>query len=100
MPTKSPAQQTNVYGTVTRVDDETPGGTIIVWVTASTWQSEPIAIEFRTQGEFAKTMHDMMEAKLAERALALEVGQEVTISYYLMSKGESPWRRGSGLNNP
>jgi hypothetical protein len=100
VPTKSPALQTNVYGTVTRVDDETPGGNIIVWVTASTWQSEPKAIEFPTQGEFAKTMHDMMEAKLAERALGLEVGEEVTISYHLMSKGKSPWRRGTGLNNP
>ena len=97
MPTKSPAQQTNVYGTVTGVDDETPAGNIIVWVTPSTWQSEPKAIEFPTRGEFAHSMHELMEAKLAERALALEVGEEVTISYDLMTKGKNPWRRGTAL---
>ena len=97
MSTSSPALQTNVYGTVTRVDDETPASNIIVWVTPSTWKSEPMAIEFPTQGEFAKTMHDMMEARRAEQALALEVGEEVTISY-LMTDGKNPWRRGTGLN--
>ena len=96
MPTTSPAQQTNVYGTVTRVDDQTPEGNVVVWVTPSTWQSEPIAIEFPTQGEFSKTMHDMMEARLAEQALALGVGEEVTISY-LMTIGKNPWRRGTAL---
>lgn len=97
MRTKSPAEQTNVYGTVTRVDDQTPEGNIVVWVTPSTWQSEPKAIEFPTQGEFAKTMHELMEARLAEDALALEVGEKVTISYYLMTKGKNPWLRGTAL---
>jgi hypothetical protein len=97
MPTKSPAEQTDVYGTVTRVDDQTPEGNIVVWVTPFTWQSEPKAIEFPTQGEFAKTMHELMEARLAEDALALEVGEEVTISYYLMTKGKNPWLRGTAF---
>jgi hypothetical protein len=98
MPTKSPAEQTNVYGTVTRVDDQTPEGNVVVWVTPSTWKSEPKAIEFPThQGEGAKTMHDLMEARLAEDALALEVGEAVTISYYLMTKGKNPWLQGTAL---
>ena len=98
MPTKSPAQQTNVYGTVTRVDDQTPEGNIVVWVTPSTWQAEPEPIEFPThRGEGAKTMQLMLETKLAERALALEVGDEVTISYHLMTKGKNPWRWGTAL---
>jgi hypothetical protein len=97
MPTKSPAERTNVYGTVTRVDDQTPEGNIVVWVTPSTWQSEPKAIEFPTQGEFAETMDELMEARHAEDALALEVGEKVTISYYLMTKGKNSWLRGIEL---
>jgi len=97
MAKKSPAQQTNVYGRVTRVDDETLTGNVVVWVTPSTWQSEPIAIEFPTQGGNARTMHDMMEARLAERALALEVDEEVAISYYLMTRGKTPWLLGTAI---
>ena len=98
MPTKSPAQQRNVYGSVTRVDDQTPEGNIVVWVKPSTWEAEPEPIEFPTyQGEGAKTMQILLEAKLAERALALEVGEDVTISYDLMTKGKKPWRRGTAL---
>jgi len=97
MANKSPAQQTNVYGTVTRVDDETSTGKVIVWVTPSTWQSEPIPIEFLTQGHDARTMSAMMEAELADRVLALEVGEEATISYHLMTRGESQWLLGTAL---
>lgn len=94
---KSPAEQTNVYGTVTRVDDETAAGKVVVWVTPSTWQSEPMAIEFPTQGDKAGSMADMMEAKLADRALELEVGDDVTVSYHAMTRGKSPWLLGTAI---
>ena len=92
-------QQTNMYGTVTAIEEQPFN--LVVWVRSDTEETPfPQQVGFPTRGEFAETPQEVLAAQLAERALALEVGQEVTISYFLMSgEGETnPWRMGTGLS--
>jgi hypothetical protein len=95
-------QQTNMYGTVTGVEEQPMN--VVVWVRSDTEPTPfPQPVGFPTRGEFAVEDHEVLDAQLAKRAVALEVGQEVTISYVVVESevgggGDGLWRKGTGLS--
>ena len=99
--TASSDQHTNMYGTVTSIDEQPFN--VVVSVRSDTEDTPfPQPVWFPTRGEFAIEPKEVLDARLAERAVALEVGQEVTISYLVVESelgGDGGlWRKGTGLS--
>jgi hypothetical protein len=91
-----------MYGTVTGIEEQQFN--VVVWVRSDTEPTPfPQPVVFPTRGEFAVDAHEVLDAQLAERALALEEGQEVTISYVVVESdvggdGDGLWRKGTGFS--